>query len=177
MFTPAAADLPPDTDLDMVIRDLAGDHVSAPSKDVDQLTTVVRDARSKGVDLSIVVLDKNPIRDSQLRDLATDVGKHEGGTVLVLSPSWVGTFSGSIDRVTLEAGQDHTYTGNAVTASQNFVAEITKPEIPWTGATCVILAGTALAAVGLYAIKARRARAVAPVTAAQTPAVDSSHSS
>lgn len=161
MFSPAAADLPPNIDIDTVISELADDHVSAP-KDEGQLAAVVSDARSKGVDLSIVVVDGNPGRDSQLRDLATDVGQHEGGTVLVLSPGWVGTFSDSIDRVTLEAGQDRTYTGNAVSASKNFVDEVTTPEIPWTGITCVILAGTAAATAALYALKVRRARAEHP---------------
>lgn len=165
-FTPAAADLPPNTDLDAVLADLSDDHVAAPSKDVDALVAVVNDAKSKDIELSVVVVENNPIRDAQLRDLATEVGEHEGGTVLVLSPSWVGTFSGSIDRVTLEAGQDHTYTGNAVTASQNFLAEITKPAMPWTEVTCVILAGTIAATAGLYAVKVRRARSAPPVSPA-----------
>src|SRR5574340_780067 len=81
-----------------------------PDVSVDKVLAVVARAQHRGIDLSIVVLDKNPNMDSQLRDLATEVGAHEGGTVLVLSPNWVGTFSDSISRVRLESAQDRTYT-------------------------------------------------------------------
>ena len=58
------------------------------------LRQVVADAKQKGIDLKIVVVDRNPPIDTPLRDIATEVGEaYPGSTVLVLSPSFAGTFS------------------------------------------------------------------------------------
>lgn len=160
---PMAADLPPKVDLPEILEDVADDSVSAPKEQVNELVDVVDRAQDHGIDLSIVVLPKDPNRDSQLRDLATEVGVDEGGTVLVLSPSWVGTFSDSISRVQLESGQDQTYTSDSVDAADNFVDELIEPGPPWALMTVVlILIVVAVAAISLFA-KLRRA----------TPALDS----
>ncbi len=54
-----------------------------------------------------------------------------GATVLVLSPSFAGTYSPTFDRVTLEAGQDIAkVSGTPVVAAQNFVTELTTPPFP-----------------------------------------------
>lgn len=85
---PLSTDLPEDIDVSDVVADVSDDGVSAPSDEASELAAVVDRAAEHGIKLSIVVLDEDPGRDSQLRDLATEVGTEEGGTVLVLSPSW-----------------------------------------------------------------------------------------
>ncbi len=161
VFYPAAAELPPNIDLDTIYAELAVDHVAAPAKANDQLVRVVEQAQAKNVELSIVVVDANPVHDSLLRDLATTVGKHEGGTVLVLSPDWAGTYSDSVSRAKLEKGEDSAKYkgGDAVVAAESFLRDATAPGPPWTAMTCVVLAGTVVAVAGLYAVKARRAKA------------------
>ncbi|MFZ2173873.1 MAG: DUF6676 family protein [Rhodococcus sp. (in: high G+C Gram-positive bacteria)] len=153
---PLSADLPEDVDLGDVITDLADDGVAAPAQDVADLAQIVDRAGNHGIELSIVVLEEDPGRDSQLRDLATEVGAEEGGTVLVLSPSWVGTYSDSISRVDLEAGQDRTYTGDPVVAADNFVDDLVEPSLPWALLTVVVVAVVAIASAVVYYVKARR---------------------
>lgn len=156
VLLPLAADVPPDVSVDQVIADLADDHVAAPADEVPGLVDVVARAQKQGIDLSIVVLDKNPRMDSQLRDLATEVGAQEGGTVLVLSPNWVGTFSDSLSRVTLESAQDHTYTGDPVLSANNFLDGVSEPGPPWTLMTAVLCLGVAALAGILLVVKSRR---------------------
>src|SRR5574340_697323 len=127
-----------------------------PDVSVDKVLAVVARAQHRGIDLSIVVLDKNPNMDSQLRDLATEVGAHEGGTVLVLSPNWVGTFSDSISRVRLESAQDRTYTGDPVLSANNFLDGVSEPGPPWTLMTAVLCLGVAALAGILLVVKSRR---------------------
>ncbi|WP_072688724.1 Rv1476 family membrane protein [Rhodococcus marinonascens] len=153
---PLATDLPEGVDLSDVITDVSHDGVSAPAGEVGDLTAVVDRASEHSIKLSIVVLDRDPGRDSQLRDLATEVGAEEGGTVLVLSPSWVGTYSDSISRVLLESGQDHTYTGNAVVAANNFVDDVVEPGLPWTLFTAILIAIVVIASAATFFAKSRR---------------------
>jgi hypothetical protein len=76
--------------------------VGAPAADVPQLKRVVADARQDGIDLKIVVIGKNPPVETPLRDIATGVGHvYPGSTVLVLSPSYAGTYCPTFDRITL----------------------------------------------------------------------------
>src|SRR5690606_19397099 len=100
--------------------------------------------------------DHNPRIDSQLRDLATEVAVEDGGTVLVLSPGWVGSFSDTLDRVTLEAAQDRTYTGDPVSATRNFVDSLLEPSPPWTLMTLLLVAVVAGLAGLIYWVKRRR---------------------
>ncbi|CAM2768167.1 DUF6676 family protein [Skermania piniformis] len=157
---PFATDLPSDVDLDAVLAGVRDDHVSAPADVDDELVQIADRARADGLSLSIVVIDKNPRHDSQLRDLATDVGRTEHGTVLVLSPDWVGTYSDSISRVRLEGAEDAAkYTGGeSVVAAQRFVDDLETPYVSWTAITCLMLACTAFLVAGLYLVKAGRAR-------------------
>ncbi|MEU0496373.1 DUF6676 family protein [Mycobacterium sp. NPDC006124] len=152
----------PDVCMGLVQDQLRDDGVSAPAVPANAgLPQVVVDAKQKGIDLKVVVLDQNPGIDTPLRDIATEVGKEfPGSTVLVLSPSYAGTYSTSFDRVTLEAGQDIAkVSGSPVAASQNFVTELTTPHFPWTPFTIVLVLGVAAAAVGtrLLQVRARRA--------------------
>lgn len=154
---PALTDLPTGVSVEKVLADLADDQVAAPSQYVDDLVAEVQRAQENGIDLSVVVLDRDPGMDSQLRDLATEVGAEDGGTVLVLSPGWVGTFSEDLDRVTLEAAQDRTYTGDPVVSTRNFVDSVLEPSPPWTLMTLLIVAVVALAAGATWLAKRRRA--------------------
>ncbi|MET7768871.1 DUF6676 family protein [Nocardia sp. NPDC005366] len=166
VFTPMAAELPPSITgdgLDAILVDVADNHVATPTgKGQSGLEAVVAEARSHGIPLSIVVIPGNPGHDSNLRDLATEVGKQEHGTVVVLSDDWVGTYSDSISRVTLEWAEDASKgtQGNSVDAARTFVGRLEEPDsISWTAITIVLLALTVLATGGLYWVKARRARA------------------
>ncbi|SNS21618.1 Rv1476 family membrane protein [Rhodococcoides kyotonense] len=147
-FVPLAADVPPGVDVDTIVAEVRETGVSAPPSIEDALLGAVDRAEDNGIDLSIVVVENNPSHDSQLRDLATAVGAQDGGTVLVLSPGQVGSFSDTVSRVTLEAGQDRTYTGDPVVAADNFVDELVGDQTPWalmTGVIVVIVAGAAAA--------------------------------
>jgi hypothetical protein len=170
-FLPVAADLPPDVDVDAIVAGLAGDHVYAPDDVESEIATQVAEARADGIALSVVVIPENGRHDSLLRNLATEVGSSEHGTVLVLSPDWAGTYSDTISRVQLEAGEDHAkYTGSPVTSTRNFIDELESSTVSWTAATSVLLAGTVLAVAGLYAVKVRRAKSSPP--AADPPSRD-----
>ncbi|GAB5898722.1 hypothetical protein OKHIL_45310 [Mycolicibacterium mageritense] len=149
-----------------VQADVRDDGVSAPAADVDALRQVVSDARQEGIDLKIIVLPKNPVIDTPLRDIATEVGQaNPGATVLAISPSFAGTYSPTIDRVTLEAGQDMAKTGNPVQSSKNFVQQITTPDFPWTAWTIFLVAGVAAAAVlaRVLQVRSKRRAATEPV--------------
>ncbi|MET0452563.1 MAG: DUF6676 family protein [Mycobacterium sp.] len=155
---------PPDACMDLVRIDLRDDGVSAPATAGNAgLPAVVADAKQKGIDLKIVVLDQNPPIDTPLRDIATEVGQaYPGSTVLVLSPSFAGTYSATFDRSTLEAGQDVAkVSGNPVAASQNFVTELSTPHFPWTPFTIVLVAGVVVAAAATRILQLRARKALA----------------
>ncbi|MGV9820684.1 Rv1476 family membrane protein [Nocardia xishanensis] len=164
VFSPMAAELPPtinDSALRTIKADVADNHVATPKgKDQTGLEAIVTEARSHGIPLSIVVIPGNPGHDSNLRDLATEIGKVQHGTVVVLSDDWVGTYSDSISRVRLEWAEDAAKgkQGNSVEAARDFVGHLEEPEsVSWTAITSVLLAGTAIAIAGLYWVKSRRA--------------------
>ncbi len=155
-FVPLAAEVPPGTDIDSIVADVAESGVSAPSALRSDLQVVVQRAGEHGIDLGIVVMDKDPVHDSQLRDLATAVGTQDGGTILVLSPGQVGSFSDTVSRVTLEAGQDRTYTGNSVVGADNFVDTLVGPHTPWGLITGLILVLVMVGAAATAVAKIRR---------------------
>ncbi len=173
VFTPMAAELPPDTDVDAIVLDLADNHVAAPeSKNQDKLAEIADQARAHGIELNIVVVKGNPGRDSDLRDLATTLGKSEHGTVVVFSDDWIGTYSDSINRARLEWAEDKAkyQGGHTATAAQIFVDRLETPEkVSWTAITGVVLAGTVLTIGGLYYIKSRRASRARAAVAADAP--------
>jgi hypothetical protein len=120
---------------------------------------VVNQAREHGIDLKIVVLDHNPPNDPPLRDVSTVVGSdHPDATVLVLSPSHVGSYSSHFPRSTLEVGEDNAKTGNPVISAQNFVHQLNTPQFPWTALTIVLLIGVLAAAVGTRILQQRARR-------------------
>ncbi|CAN5596477.1 hypothetical protein BH11ACT6_BH11ACT6_18710 [soil metagenome] len=151
--------IPPDVDMVAVKTEVAQDGVSAPAVDEAGLLRVVEQARQDGIDLKVVVIPSNPHIDTPLRDIATEVGQaNPGSTVLVLSPSFVGTYSNQYDRVTLEAGEDLAKTGNPVQSTENFVSQLNTPDFPWTGLTIGLMIAVMLAAVmaRILAVKAKR---------------------
>ena len=169
-FLPAY--IPPDVDINQVKADIADDGVSVPpadAADVPALRAVVEEAKQKGIDLKIVVIEKNPPIDTPLRDIATEVGKaHPDATVLAISPSFAGTYSTHFDRVTLEAGQDVAKTGNPVQSSKNFASELTTHHFPWTPFTIVVVLGVVVAVVATRILQVRGKRAVVADTASDT---------
>ena len=160
--------IPPDVDMNQVQADVADDGVSVPpadAADVPTLRHVVAQAREDGIDLKIVVVEKNPPIDTPLRDIATQIGKtYPDATVLAISPSFAGTYSTHFDRVTLEAGQDVAKTGNAVQSSKNFVSELTTQHFPWTPFTIVVVLAVIAAAVTTRVLQVRGKRAAAART-------------
>ncbi|BCO36198.1 hypothetical protein MHEC_26310 [Mycobacterium heckeshornense] len=155
---------PPDQCLALVEVAVAAQGISAPPADVPGLRQVIDQAREDGIDLKIVVLDRNPPMDTPLRDVATVIGSsHPDATVLVLSPSHVGSYSTHFPRATLEIGEDNAKTGNAVQSAQNFLHELTTPQFPWTAFTIVVVIGVLIAAVGTRILQVRSRRsATAP---------------
>jgi hypothetical protein len=158
--------IPTDVDLNAIEADVGKGGVSASATDVPGLREVVAQARQKGIDLKIVVIDKDPPIDTPLRDIASEVGHaYPGSTVLAISPIWAGTYSPTFDRVTLEAGQDLAKTGIPVQSAKNFLGELTTPHFPWTALTIVLTVGMVLAVVATRMLQLWGRRAAA----AQTP--------
>lgn len=151
---------PPDDCMALVKVAVAADGVSAPAADVPALRDVVAQAAHDGIDLKIIEVARNPGMDTALRDVATVVGyDYPEATVLVLSNNYVGSYSGQFHRAKLEAAEDHAKTGDPVTSAQNFLHELTTPDLPWTGMTVVLLIGVAAAAVGTRFLQRRSRKA------------------
>jgi hypothetical protein len=153
-FLPAY--IPQDVDMAAIKAQVASAGVSAPPDAMPALLDLVHQAKDHGINLKIVVLDHNPPNDTPLRDISTVVGAdYHDATVLTLSPSYVGSYSTQFPRVTLEAGEDISKTGNTVHSAQNFVNELNTPEFPWTALTIVLLIGVLAAALGVRFLQLR----------------------
>jgi hypothetical protein len=124
--------IPHEVDMVRVQEQVAADGVSAPAGvDRSALEQVVTAAGNDGIELKIVVIEDNPPIDTPLRDIANEVGQqHPGATVLVLSPSFAGTYSPSYDRATLEAGEDLAKTGNPGAVGGEFRQPAQYPHFP-----------------------------------------------
>lgn len=165
--------IPQDVDMSLVKAEVAATGVSAPPAESSGLRQVVDHASVEGIDLKIVLLDHNPLNDTSLRDIATVVGTdYPDATVLVLSPSFVGSYSARYPRVTLEAGEDHSKTGNPVVSAENFLHELDTPEFPWSALTIVLLIGVLAAAVGTRFMQLRNGQPATSSDAALTVAED-----
>ena len=164
--------IPQDVDITSVKAQVAADGVAAAPAAEPGLQEVVTQARGDGINLKIVLIDHNPPSDTPLRDIATVVGAdYPDATVLVLSPSYVGSYSSHYPRVTLEAGEDHSKTGNPVQSAQNFLNELNTPEFPWTALTIVLLIGVFAAALGARFMQLRNRQPATSGAPAET-AVD-----
>ncbi|AEV75763.1 hypothetical protein MycrhN_5288 [Mycolicibacterium rhodesiae NBB3] len=146
--------------LNLVITDVRDDGFSAaPTADNAGLADVIAEAKQKGIDLKVVVVDRNPPIDTPLRDIATEVGEaFPGSTVLVLSPTESGTFSTTFDRATLEAGQDVAEGRGSIQGSKNFVSELTTQHFPWTTFTIVVVLAVIAAVVATRMLQNRAKR-------------------
>jgi|SRR6185312_2325706 len=158
--------IPQDVDMTSIKAQVKASGVSAPPQAMPGLLQVLDKAHAEGINLKIVLLDHNPPSDTPLRDIATVVGAdYPDATVLTLSPSFVGSYSTHYPRVTLEAGEDHSKTGNPVQSANNFLHELETPEFPWSGLTILLLLGVLAAAVGTRFMQLRSRRSA---TSAQT---------
>ncbi|CAM4080663.1 hypothetical protein MB901379_02111 [Mycobacterium basiliense] len=167
-FLPAY--IPQDVDMTAVKAEVAAIGVSAPEPALPGLVEVVSHAHHEGINLKIVLLDHNPPNDTPLRDIATVVGAdYPDATVLALSPNFVGSYSAQFPRVTLEAGEDHSKTGNPVQSAQNFLHELNTPEFPWTGLTIFLLIGVLAAAVGTRFMQLRARQSATSAGDAEVP--------
>ena len=149
----------PDQCLAIVQEQVTAENISAPPAVTPALLQVINQAHDDGIDLKIVVLDRNPPNDTPLRDIATVVGsQHPDATVLVLSPNYVGSYSTHFPRATLEIGEDNAKTGNPVVSAQSFLHQLDTPQFPWTAFTIVLLIGVLAAAIGtrFMLLRARR---------------------
>ncbi len=161
---------PPDKCMAIVKAAVGADGIFAPPADVAGLRQVVSDAGHHGIDFKIVVIDHNPPNDPPLRDVATAVGSaYPDATVLVLSPSFVGSYSMHFPRSTLEIGEDNAKTGNPVLSAQNFLHQLTTPQFPWTEFTIVVLLGVLAAAVGTRIAQLRGKRSATDTAAGADP--------
>jgi Family of unknown function (DUF6676) len=166
--------IPQDVDMTAVKAQVAAVGVSAPPAVMPGLLQVVDQAHAEGINLKIVVLDHNPPNDTPLRDISTVVGAdYPDATVLTLSPNFVGSYSTHFPRVTLEAGEDISKTGNPVVSAQHFLGELNSPEFPWTGLTIVLLIGVLAAAVGTRFMQLRSKRSATSADTADTAAENS----
>jgi len=149
--------------MNLVLTDIKVDGYSAaPTPENAGLADVIAEAKQKGVDLKIVVLETTPPIDTPLRDIATEVGEaFPGSTVLVLSPTESGTFSTTYDRATLEAGQDVAEGRGSVQGSKNFVSELTTQHFPWTTFTIVVVLAVIAAVVATRMLQNRAKRQLA----------------
>jgi hypothetical protein len=162
--------IPQDVDIASIKAQVAADGVAAAPAAEPGLQDVVTQARGDGINLRIVLLDHNPPNDTPLRDIATVVGAdYPDSTVLVLSPSYVGSYSSHYPRVTLESGEDHSKTGNPVQSAQNFLNELNTPEFPWTAMTIVLLIGVFAAAVGTRLKQLRDRQPATSAASAESP--------
>ena len=149
----------PDQCLAIVQEQVTAENISAPPAVTPALLQVINQAHDDGIDLKIVVLDRNPPNDTPLRDIATVVGsQHPDATVLVLSPNYVGSYSTHFPRATLEIGEDNAKTGNPVVSAQNFLHQLDTPQFPWTAFTIVLLIGVLAAVIGTRFMQLRARR-------------------
>ena len=149
----------PDQCLAIVQEQVTAENVSAPSAVTPALLQVINQAHDDGIDLKIVVLDRNPPNDTPLRDIATVVGsQHPDATVLLLSPNYVGSYSTHFPRATLEIGEDNAKTGNPVVSAQSFLHQLDTPQFPWTAFTIVLLIGVLAAVIGTRFMQLRARR-------------------
>jgi hypothetical protein len=149
----------PDQCLAIVQEQVTAENISAPSAVTPALLQVINQAHDDGIDLKIVVLDRNPPNDTPLRDIATVVGsQHPDATVLVLSPNYVGSYSTHFPRATLEIGEDNAKTGNPVVSAQSFLHQLDTPQFPWTAFTIALLIGVLAAVIGTRFMQLRARR-------------------
>ena len=167
----------PDQCLVTVQEQVTAENISAPAAVTPALLQVINQAHDDGIDLKVVVLDRNPPNDTPLRDIATVVGsQHPDATVLVLSPNYVGSYSTHFPRATLEIGEDNAKTGNPVLSAQSFLHQLDTPQFPWTAFTIVLLIGVLAAVIGTRFMQLRARRSATSQDTAEAAPEDADQS-
>ena len=143
-------------DYQQVSADLADDGVAAPPQFVDGLREVVADADAHGLDLKIVYTEAPAAVYTQARDLATMLGREHQGTILVRTPLFVGSYSDTLPRARLEAGQDDAFKEiDPVISAVVFENKVLQPGPSWPAVAGTLLLVTVVA-VAVFALLIRR---------------------
>ncbi|MBT0568063.1 DUF6676 family protein [Williamsia sp. CHRR-6] len=162
--------IPADISLSDIERDLADDRVSAPAADVPGLVAVSKKAQAKGHDMYFVVLEQDQDKFTYLRDIATALQHKTGGTVIVFSPSTLGTASDDFSRVQLEQAQDRVANHNPTLSANQMLDRMTEQtQVPWTVVTLGLILVVVLGAVGARLRGTRRRSAVTDTNASSAP--------
>lgn len=145
-------------DVEAIRAELAADGVAVYRSGVDRqaLVRVVADARHAGLQLSVVVLVRDPaVGDArELGQLAMEL-RSGADTVLVITPSWIAADSGELSRRQVERALDEAERGldtvenpDEVAVAQEFADAALRQGMPWL---LPVLAGIALTVTALLA--------------------------
>lgn len=91
-------------DPETVVRALREDSIVTANEDLEAaLRPIVDSAAARGIeDLKVVVVDRDPMGTTDLRNLANEIVAADGGTVIVRAPFSVASSSDQISRAALE---------------------------------------------------------------------------
>ena len=143
-------------DYHAVADELEDDGVAAPPQYVDGLRDVVESAAENGVDLKLVVTETSPPIYTGARDLATTLAEEYEGTIFVQTPHFLGSYSDTVARFQLEAGQDDAVREHdPVSAAVVFENQISEPPPPWGLYSAAILTVLVIG-VALFLLLLRR---------------------
>lgn len=160
--SPAATIIPADVDITAIEAGLADDHVDAPADMTAPLVAVVDKAKAQGHDMYFVVLSESQPKFTYFRDIATEIQKETGGTVVVFGPGTVGSASDDFSRVQLEQAQDNLATSKPTLAAAQILDRVTdQTQVPWTVVTIALIAVVAVGAVVARFLGTRRRTPVA----------------
>lgn len=142
-------------DLDAGALSIAG----PTAADLTPYRDTVELAKSKDIDLKIVVLDRGFAPATSYRDIATRVQEHTGGTVLVYGPGGFGSSSDELSRVQLENAEDDASILHPEVGSRQLLENLDHTQPDWTVMTVLFL--LVIAAGGVVAVRRMLAAAVA----------------
>ncbi|MCF8587942.1 Rv1476 family membrane protein [Gordonia liuliyuniae] len=152
------ADAWADLDIAAITKQLEATGVSAPADQVPELTALVKEAKSEGHDLFILVTDKNYVPFTVYRDIAHQLQSSTGGTVLVFGPGGIGTSSTDFSRVEIEDATAEKSTGVSVPqAAREIYEKATEPNVDWTLATIALIVVVIVGAVAARLLSRRGA--------------------
>ena len=152
-------ELPSWLDFEAVRTDLADDGVSAPDQYVEGLRTVVEEAGDRSLDLKVVYTEAPAAVYTDARDVATLLGQDHEGTIFVRTPVFTGSFSDTLPRHILEAGQDDASEEyDPVASAAVFAHKVTAPAPPWGALAAVTLVLVVVLALAFAVVLYRRRR-------------------
>ncbi|WP_238422360.1 DUF6676 family protein [Gordonia sp. 'Campus'] len=162
-------------DMTELSRDIADDGVAgATDEQLPAMLDVVAYARSKGHDVSFVVVDQVQPRFTLYRDIANQLQDQVGGTVIVLGPNSVGSSSPDFSRVVQEQATDGLTLTDPPGAARQMIDTMTGPNVDWTvvGVALILVVFVGAVLARLRTARARRhdaAGPLAPVAATAGP--------